>query len=108
AGPMLPSAFNAWVNVVVSADGGWVVAGAGYLANGSIGPELVWLGSTSSGPEVDMSGQLPASFAGGQVQFGGLANAYPAPTILLVGQGGVRQPTQQSHGAVAELTLGCR
>ncbi len=103
-GPALPPTFDRWASGVVSTPTGWVVVGKGSGGATGSTPQLV-LVSPDLGVVTDLSSQLPASFAGGQVQFAGWAPWLGPMTLLLVGQGDLNETTGYSVGAMASLTL---
>ena len=105
AGPTLPAGFDRWVNAVVATSWGWVVVGKGSGGATGSTPELV-LVSTDLSTQKDLSSLLPGAFAGGQIQFAGLAPWLRSNAVLLVGQGDLNEVTGYSVGAMAELDLG--
>jgi len=109
-GPALPSTFNLWPGSVIWTPAGWLVAGKGGGSppwSGTSTPELcVWPSDQVGATVDDLSGLLPPSFEGGQVQFAWWSPLLGSNTILLVGQGSLDAVSGYSDGAIALLRLG--
>ncbi|HEV2317910.1 MAG TPA: hypothetical protein VGV89_10120 [Thermoplasmata archaeon] len=106
SGPVLPSNFTLWVDTVAWDGEGWYIGGAGATTAGTRIPELLYW-DPSSQTMLDLTSRLPASFYGGQVQFGAVWDSGSSSSILFVGQGGLEPATPQggpSHGAAAVFT----
>jgi hypothetical protein len=95
-----------WVNSIVAIPGqGWVVAG-GTDSGGTYAPLLATLSAQPGTTQaIDESACLPGAFTGGWVQYGGLAPAFGANEVLLVGQGGTVASTFASHAAAVVLSV---
>ncbi len=105
-GPNLGTSFNRWLNSIVWDGGGWYLGGSASTPNAVSVPVLEYLSSNSTSP-TDLSPELPASFAGGQIQFGSLAPFLGSGSVLFIGQGGLAFHTTEagpSHGAAVEVT----
>jgi hypothetical protein len=99
----LPAAFDRLALMIVSANGGWFVAGKGRGAGEAFVPELAfWSGNPSSSP-TDYSSALPPSFDAGDVQGGVSAPEFGADAVLMVGVGAYNATTGHGVGAMAVL-----
>ncbi len=105
-GPDVAVLFNRWLNSIVWDGAGWYLGGSASTANAVSVPVLEYLPIDSTSP-TDLSAELPASFAGGQVQFGALAPFLGPDSVLFIGQGGLAFHLTEagpSHGAAVEVT----
>lgn len=103
----LPASFNSWVNSILTAGSGWLIGGKG-VQNGSVFiPELAYLPySTPAGGNVtDLSGKLPSSFNGGQVQSMLSPQLGGSTFYILAGQGNYNNTTGKGTGALASVTI---
>ncbi len=105
AGPSLENWTHGWINTVVPLSFGWAAGGGAFVAGGGYTPRLELFGGSWSPGPTDLSSCLPASFAGGWVQFGGVVPGGIATSLLLVGEGGTNPTTLASHGAAANLSI---
>ena len=106
SGPVLPSAFNQAVLLILPFSGGWVIGGKGLTTAGAIAPELaIWDGSPGSTGVTNLNGLVPGSFARGEIQGGGWAPQFGPRRVVLVGEGGYDVGSGYGIGAMALLSL---
>lgn len=104
AGPALPAGFDQVVLMVAPTSVGWIFAGKGTASTGGFAPELsLW--PSGGGGVVDLTSEIPAAFAGGEIQGGAPAPELGLGVILLAGEGRYNPATGLGFGAAAELTV---
>lgn len=106
-GPPLPSGTSGWINAVVAYPGGWLVGGGVVLGPDQVRPLLDRVSSGPSPAVRDLSGQLPAEFAGGWIQDGRWVERAPSALLLFGGVGGADPVEGPGAGALAEVSWSC-
>lgn len=102
ATPLLPTAFDRWVNVVFWTPEGWLVGGRGTSLGGLPTPGLaLW---TASGQIVDEATLLPSSFGGGEILAGARAPSLGARSLVVAGEGSLDPATGSGEGALAQVS----
>ncbi|MCI4325854.1 MAG: hypothetical protein L3K00_08275 [Thermoplasmata archaeon] len=104
-GPRLPATFSWWVSAITWDGRGWYIGGEGSSASSAYDAALVYF-DAATGVVVDLSALLPGAFAGGQIQFAGLAPFEGKSAVLLIGQGGLHPSATElgpSTGAAATV-----
>ena len=113
-GPALPASFRgAWVNSIVALPSsvwiggcsGWLLAGLGLTGSGAYTSALALWVPGPSGAMVDLTGLLPSSFVGGEVEDATWAPSLGPYAIVLSGQGDLNLTSGASVGALAVLSI---
>lgn len=104
-GPTLPSSFDRFVTLVTPIGHGWLLGGRGSVGATGYAPELFyWSGGSGAGSLVNLTAEIPPSFAGGEIQGGSAAPILGSSSVLIVGEGAYNAGTGHGVGSIALVT----